>query len=179
MRLALAIVLAATGTAHAGPAAHWVRDHALVEWTVGTAGWRSGIDPDSRQPGFDAVGGGGELLAGLEIGSGVGLIASGRVLAATRGGDLYVEGLGGLGLHLRVNERVRLRFGAAGGRATLRDDAGVLVGGFAATSIDVVSFGGRLALALAARLDIDGLVGKSTLLPDSSLALALGLGIRY
>jgi hypothetical protein len=180
-RALLLLFACAAAPAEAASGGAWLRDHALAEWSVGTGGWRTSIDADGRVPGFDAVGGGTELLAGLEVTSGLGLFASGRMIAGVRGGDLYLEALGGLGVQLRVNERVRVRAGAAAGRASLADEQGTLVGGFLAGSMDLVPLGagGRLATALSVRLDIDGLTGGRALLPESSLALALGLGFRY
>jgi hypothetical protein len=159
----------------------WLREHGLVEWLVGTGGWRTALGLDAASPGFDAFGGGGELLAGVELASGLGLFGSGRVIVGVRGQDLYVEGLGGLGLQLRANDRVRVRAGVAAGRATLPDDAGTLVGGFLAGSVDVLPLGagGRLATALALRLDIDGVLGAGARLPERSLGLAVGVGVRY
>jgi hypothetical protein len=173
----LCAVLLLSGAAHAEPSGHWFRDHALAEWMVGTGGWRTAIGVDTRAPGFDALSGGSEILLGVEIGAGVGVVTSGRVTA----GSGYLEGLASLGVQLRVNDWVRLRAGAAAGQLTLDKQAAPLIGGFLAASIDLFALGGgRLATALCLRFDVDGLVADSaTTLPDSSIALAIGLGLRY
>jgi hypothetical protein len=164
----------------------WLRERGSFEWLIGTGGWRTSLGLDPKVPGFDALAGGGEVLLGLDIGSGVGIIASGRVLAGKQGGEVYIEGLAGLGIQVRVSETVRLRAGPAAGQAYLPRDRAVLVGGFLVASIDLFALGsGRLALALSARLDIDAMLaqGRSpterAVLPEQSLALAVGLGIRY
>jgi hypothetical protein len=63
---------------------------------------------------------------------------------------------------------------------TLGEDSATLVGGLLAGSFDLFPLGGgRLATALHARLDVDGNLGAHVRLPDTSLALAVGLGFRY
>ena len=55
-----------------------------------------------------------------------------------------------------------------------------IVGGFVAGSIDVFPLGaGRLSTTVSLRFDVDADVGATTFLPDASVALALGLGVRY
>lgn len=176
MKLVVLALVLFSSLAQAEQRARWLREHALAEWAVGTGGWRTGIGVDVRAPGFEQVGGGGELTAGLEVTGGVGLFASGRVLA----GGGYLEGLAGIGVQLRVSERVRLRAGPAVGQATLGGDRAVMVGGFAVGSIDLFPLGGgRIATALSLRVDVDSMIGARTLLPDSSLGLSAGLGLRY
>jgi hypothetical protein len=159
----------------------WLRERINLEWVTGAGGWRCSLGTDVRAPGFDAFAGGGEILVGLDVGFGLGLVASGRVLAgAVSGETTYLEGLGSVGLQLRVGSRVRLRAGAAAGQARWHGDSAVLVGGFLAGSIDLFALGnGRLSTALTVRLDIDDDIGASTYLPDESLAFAVGLGFRY
>jgi hypothetical protein len=180
MRWLAALVLL-TGLAQAEPrGARWMRDHTTFEWVAGTAAWRTALGGTPRQPGFEAVTGGGELLLGLDLYQGFGLFLSGRFVGGVEAGLRYLEGLGGLGLQLRVNDLVRLRAGAAAGQALMPDDVAVLVGGFLAASIDLFQLGnGRVAFALSLRLDIDAMIGAMRTLPDASLALGLGIGLRY
>jgi hypothetical protein len=167
-------------TARAEDASAWLRDRIAVEWMAGAGAWRVSLGMDSRQPGFSTLAGGSEVSLGLELNAAVGIVASGRVLAVGFGKDHYLEGLASFGPSVRVNERVRLRAGAAAGQVILGDDRATLVGGFLVGSFDLVALGGgRLALALDLRLDIDAHVGASGGLPGQSLALALGLGLRY
>lgn len=194
---AIAALVACAATASAAPRpGHWLREHGTFEWSIGTGGWRSSLGVDPQVPGFDALGGGGEIFVGLDFGHGLGLVAGGRVVAGKQAEAVYLEGLGSLGLQLRVSELVRLRAGAAAGQARVTPesgadparvrpaDAAVLVGGFVMASIDLFSLGaGRLAMALSARLDLDAHVAEARRevrsLPDNSLALAVGLGLRY
>ncbi len=179
-----AVVFAAaslSGIARAEPRpSHWLRQHGSAELVFAAAGIRAGIGTDTIAPGFDAFAGGAELDAGLEIGSGVGIVASGRVLAGSQAGNNYLEGLGALVVQVRVSETVRLRAGPAAGQATLGSDSAVLVGGYMAGSIDLFALGsGRLSTALTVRLDVDAMLGARKLLPDRSLGFSLGVGVRY
>jgi hypothetical protein len=178
--LALLLVLP-TATAQAAPGAAWLRERINLEWVVGSGAWRSSLGNDVRAPGFDAFAGGGEVLVGLDIGLGLGLVLTGRMLAgAVSSVTTYLEGLGGAGVQLRVGNRVRVRGGVAAGQARFRGDSATLVGGFLAGSIDLFALGGgRLSTALTVRLDLDADIGAQTYLPDQSLALAVGLGFRY
>jgi hypothetical protein len=172
----LALAFLFCGTAGAAERGHWLRDHFTGELFVGSGGWRSSISSSDHAPGFDELAGGAELLLGLEVGSGFAIVGSGRVLA---GGD-YLEGLAGLGLQLHVSDRVRIRASPAAGQLSLKADKGVLVGGFVAGSIDLIPFGGgRVAATIGLRLDIDGVLGGGLELPDSTLSLAIGVGLRY
>lgn len=182
MKLAVVAVLLLFGSlAHAQRAA-WLRERLDVEWVVGTGGWRSAMSAgDMRAPGFDALAGGGEIVLGLDIGVGLAVVGDGRVLAgrAGEGHQTYFEALGSLALQLRLG-RVRLRAGPAAGQAQWRGDKATLVGGFLAASIDLFALGGgRLSTTILVRLDVDAELGAMTYLPDSSLALALGVGVRY
>jgi hypothetical protein len=184
LAIALAIV-AAPGLARAQAA--WLRERIDVEWVVGVGGWRASLGDDLRAPGFDALAGGGELVLGLDIGAGLGVVASGRVLAGSAGrgssnvgsSGTYLEALGGIALQARLG-RARLRAGPAAGLVTWSGDRATLLGGFVAGSIDLFALGGgRLSTTVDLRLDIDVDLGAKTVLPDQSLALALGLGLRY
>jgi hypothetical protein len=179
--LLLALALLVPAPARAAPGGAWLRERINLEWVAGAGAWRSSLGTDVRAPGFDAFAGGGELLVGLDIGLGLGLVLTGRVLAgAVSNVTTYLEGLGGVGVQLRLGNRVRIRAGAAAGQARWHGDAATLVGGFLAGSIDLFALGGgRLSTALTVRLDIDADVGAQTYLPDQSLAFAVGLGFRY
>jgi hypothetical protein len=177
--LVAALVLGAPA-AWAEGASAWLREHAMVEWMAGTGAWRVSLGQDDRAPGFSALAGGGEVSIGLDINAGVGLVASGRVLAVGIGKDHYLEGLASLGPQVRVSDRVRVRAGAAAGQAVFGDERTALVGGFLVGSFDLFALGGgRLALALAVRLDLDAHLGERAALPGQSLGLAAGLGLRY
>jgi len=178
---ALLLALPLSTPAHADTrSARYVRERGTLEWVTGAASWRTSIGNDARVPGFEAVMGGGEIILGLDVYATLGVFVSGRFLGGTERGRRYLEGIGGLGLQLRVNDWVRLRAGAAAGQSLMPDDQAVLVGGFLVASIDLFSLGnGRVAFALSLRLDIDAMVGAATTLPDQTLALALGLGLRY
>jgi hypothetical protein len=175
MRAAALIVLLC-GTAGAAERGHWLRDHFSGEWVVGAAAWRTAIGVDNNAPGFDKPAGGGDLYLGLEVGSGFSIFGSGRVLA----GSGYLEGLAGLGLQLRLSDRVRIKASPAAGQMTLDGDSKVIVGAFVAGSVDIIPFGGgRVAATIGLRFDADGLIGASKRLPGGSIALALGVGLRY
>jgi hypothetical protein len=170
-----------SSTASAAPAAAWLRERVNLEWVTGAGGWRSSLGTDVRAPGFDAFMGGGEMLVGLDMSPGLGIVLTGRVLAGAVGGTTtYLEGLGGVGFQVRVGSRVRVRIGGAAGQARFRGDYATLVGGFLAGSIDLFALGnGRLSTALTVRLDVDGDIGAQVYLPDESVAFAVGLGFRY
>jgi hypothetical protein len=175
MKRALLLLLL-TATAGAAERGHWLRDHFSGEWVVGAAAWRTSIGVDTNAPGFDKPAGGGDLYLGLEVGGGFSIFASGRVLA----GSDYLEGLAGLGLQLRVSDRVRLKASPAAGQLTVAGASALLVGGFLAGSVDVVAFGGgRVAATIGLRFDVDGVVNGDKTLPQASIALALGVGLRY
>ena len=178
--LVLALVSVATPARAQTQTGAWLRERLNTEWVVASGGWRTAVGNDVRAPGFDAVAGGGEFLLGLEVGAGLALIGDGRVLVGEAGGQTtYFEALGSVALQLRLG-RVRLRAGPAAGDVRWRTDSAVLAGGFLAGSIDLFPLGaGRLSTTVSVRLDFDADIGARTLLPDDSLALALGLGLRY
>jgi hypothetical protein len=73
-----------------------------------------------------------------------------------------------------------VRIGPAAGQALWRGDSATLVGGFLAGSVDLFPLGGgRLSTTLALRLDVDAELGSRMYFPDSSVAFAIGLGVRY
>jgi hypothetical protein len=160
--------------------ANFLRERASIEWMVAVGGWRVALGLDDRRPGFDHLAAGGELLLGLDVVPGVGIVASGRVMAGGDHDAPYIEGLAGVGVQLRVNEIVRVRAGPAAGQLSLGSARATLVGGFLSGSVDLFRLGsGRLALALSLRLDVDAVLSHDPTLPEQSLALALGLGLRY
>ena len=175
--VAAAIVLAPS---LAEAQAAWLRDRLDVEWVVAAGGWRSAASAgDQRAPGFDALMGGGEFVLGLDVGAGLAVVGDGRVLAGSSFDHTYFEGLGGVALQVRLG-RVRLRIGPTAGESRWRGDVATLVGGFAAGSIDVFPLGtGRLSTTVSLRVDVDADLGVTTFLPESSVALALGVGVRY
>lgn len=152
---------------------------------IAQAAWRTGVSSDRANPGFSILGGGSELLLGLDVVPGIGIIASGRVLASPRLGGVYVEGLASLGAQIRVSDRVRIRGGVSAGRARLdRDgqptDYVTLIGGFLAASLDMFRFArDRAATELALRLDADGHLDPGTTFPHESISLSLAAGIRF
>lgn len=158
----------------------WLRDRLGFEWVVGAGGWRAAVGQDLRAPGFDALAGGGELVLGLDVGAGLAVVADGRVLAGRADGQaLYLEGLGGVALQLRLG-RARLRAGPAAGQLWLGPARSTLIGGFLGASIDLFPLGaGRLSTALTARLDVDVDTGRAPVVPDTSVGFSLGLGVRY
>jgi hypothetical protein len=181
-RLAIALVVLLLAPPLARAQAAWLRDRLDVEWVVAAGGWRSAMGAtDARSPGFDALAGGGEFVLGLDVGAGLAVVGDARVMAgrAGEGHQTYFEALGSLALQLRLG-RVRLRAGPAAGQAQWRGDKATLVGGFVGGSIDLFALGGgRLSTTILVRLDVDADLGATTYLPDSSVALALGFGVRY
>lgn len=176
--LVVVALLLLPGVARAQAA--WLRDRLDVEWVVGTGGWRTAAGQDLRAPGFDALAGGGEIVLGLDVGAGLAVVGDGRVLAGEAdGSQVYFEGLGGLALQLRLG-RARLRAGPAAGQMRWRGDASTLIGGFVGASIDLFPLGaGRLSTTISIRMDLDGDTGTLAVLPDTSVAFALGVGVRY
>jgi hypothetical protein len=162
----------------------WLKERVSLEWMVGAGAWRTAFSIDSRVPGFDTVMGGGELTLGLEFYGGLGVVLSGRFLGGQRShasdSGRYLEGMGSIGLQLRISETVRLRAGAAAGQALTPDENATLVGGWIGASFDLFALGGgRLSMALSVRLDADALLDTKKILPDQTMGLALGIGIRY
>ena len=157
----------------------WLRERVDAEWVVGAGGWRTAIAGDVHVPGFDALAGGGELVLGADVGAGLAVVTTGRALVGqVSGAGTYLEVTGGAAVQLRLG-RARLRAGPAAGFVRWRETA-TLVGGFVAASIDLFSLGGgRLSTTISMRLDIDDDIGAREMLPDASVALALGLGLRY
>ena len=187
-RLAAVLLLAGLGASPARAAERgrsYLLENGSFELVLAAGGWRSSISSDGANPGFSVLGGGGELVVGIDIVPGVGIIASGRVLAAPHLSGVYLEGLGGLGVQVRLSEWVRLRLGIASGllrlaREGLATDSTILLGGFVAASVDLFHLGrGRAAVETMLRLDVDGHLVTEGIFPAESLALSVGLGFRF
>jgi hypothetical protein len=128
---------------------------------------------------MEALGAGTELLLGLDIYGPIGLVLDGRFVGGLEHGEKFLEGLGGIGLQIHLSETVRLRAGPAAGPLIIGERSGLLVGGWLGPSIDLFALGGRVSIAFSARLDVDAVLDAPQSLPSSSLALTIGLGIRY
>jgi len=174
-------------TARAGAdSGRFLRERFTFEWMAASGGWRTSLGADLRAPGSEALAGGTEVMLAFDVYGPLGVALDGRFLGGltkSAAGDSYdrrfIEGLGGVGLQLHVSDAVRLRAGAAAGQLIAGDATGILVGGWLAASIDLFAIGGRLALALSLRLDADAVLDAPPALPGSSLALAVGFGLRY
>lgn len=184
--IALSVVaLASTAWASEPTRRPFLVDRGFVEVLVGQGAWRSGLSNEEVNPGFSVLGGGSELLLGLDMVPGLGVIVDGKVLAAPHRGGTYLEGMGAVGLQLRVSDWVRLRAGAAAGRARLArngepTDHANLVGGFFAVSIDLFRLlHDRAATVISLRVDADGHLDAGSTFSKESLALTLGAGIRF
>jgi hypothetical protein len=182
--LVAALLLSAT-THAAEPRRPFILDRGSVEIILGQAGWRTGVSPDEDNPGFRVLGGGSEVVLGLDIVPGIGIIVSGRVLAAPRLSGTYIEGLAGVGAQIRLSDWVRLRAGIASGQARLDrkgspTDAAILIGGFIVASVDLFRLvRGRAAVEAMLRFDVDGHLLAGETFPRESVALSGGAGFRF
>ena len=181
-----------TSPAAAEPPKNWLADHIALDISAIT-GWRAAW-ADERNPGFQILGGGGEVNLGLEFDSGFGFLLGGRALFGPTigigGGDLYADATGHLMLQLRVADWVRLGLGASVGRlwrccdsmVDTPETSAILAGGFARVGIDWLSNTSNLVRALSfwLRLGIDAHpnTGSDSLLPTSSMNLSVSLGLR-
>jgi hypothetical protein len=163
--------------------ARWLRERTTLEWMAAAGGWRAALGTDQRAPGFQGLGGGTEVVVALDIWGPLGLALDGRFLGGLENNQKFLEATGGLALQVHLSDSVRLRAGPAAGELYAGDETGVLVGGFVAVSVDLFALGGRVAIAFTLRLDADALLFTSpvaqTHLPDSTVALAIGLGFKY
>lgn len=189
-RAAPSVVAVAANAAES--AARYIGDRLAFD-VSGTAAWRAAWT-DDRNPGFHLAGGGGEINLGLEFDSGLGFLIGGRALFLSHVGrdeslsGLYIDASGHAMGQLRVTDWVRLGLGASAGRlwrccgeSESPDLSAILVGGFLRLGFDILPRNALpRALGLWMRFGIDGAVGRSamTRLPDSSLNIALGLGLR-
>jgi hypothetical protein len=170
--LAFALVLVA-GSAQAGPLAP------VLEVTAGP-GWRVALGEDARAPGFEAVTGGVDLLAGIEILQTLGIVIGARVRSGLSDGNGYLEVAGDFGLQLRLGDRVRARLGFDGGRAWITGgNDSPLFGGFAALGFDLFASPRGVAATLIVRLDGGGFTADNDRFPEWTMALCAGVGGRY
>lgn len=189
---AVAMVLALSSTrAQAAEQRNWLADHIAFDIAALT-GWRAAW-ADERNPGFQILGGGGEVNLGLEFDSGFGFLLGGRTVfgpvVSPGGGALYADTTGQVMAQLRVADWVRLALGASAGRLWRCCDSEldtpqtstILAGGFARVGFDWLSRSTNLrALSFWLRLGIDGHpnTGSDSLLPTTSLNLSVSLGFR-
>jgi hypothetical protein len=180
MRSLVALLVAAVALAASAGAAHAQRAPAAFTFQAsGGPGWRAALTDTDRSPGFDAISGGGDLLFGLHFG-GVGLALGGRGRGGKIGDRVYAEAAGDLDLIVFLGDRVRARAGFAAGQSWVGDRNATFIGGLLGVSFDLVQFaGGRSALLLAIRLDLDGFLGDDPTFPRVSIALDGGIGVRY
>jgi len=175
----------ATSARAAEPRRPFIIDRGSVEVVLGVGGWRSGVSTEETNPGFSILGGGSEVVLGIDIVPGIGIIVSGRVLAAPHSSGVYVEGLAGVGAQIRVSEWVRIRAGVASGQARLDRsgkpvDTAVMLGGFVVASVDLFRLTrGRAATEAMIRFDVDGHLVAGTSFPRESVALSGGVGFRF
>lgn len=190
--LTLCLGLAMPGHANAAGAGRFIADHLAFD-IAGAASWRAAWT-DDRNPGFHLAGGGPELNVGLEFDNGIGFLIGGRALFLSHvGGDvsmtgLYIDASGHLMGQIRVTDWIRIGLGASGGRlwrccndAEDADLSALLFGGFLRLGIDVLPRNALpRALGLWMRVGIDGTAGAplTTRLPQSSMNIAVGLGLR-
>ncbi len=180
-----------SGRAVAAEPSNWLADHIAFD-VAGVTGWRAAW-ADERNPGFQILGGGGEVNLGLEFDSGFGFLLGGRAqfgpVMGPGGGDLYADVTGHVTAQLRVADWVRLGLGASAGRlwhccASEMDTpqtSTVLAGGFARVGFDWLSRNTNLrALSFWLRLGIDGHPnnGSDSLLPTTSMNLSVSIGFR-
>jgi hypothetical protein len=186
MKRLVACALLLISARAAADSGRFLRERFTLEWMAAAGGWRVSLGSDLRAPGAEALGGGTEVVLALDVYGPIGIAVDGRFLGGLAKDPVtdgyqqrFFEGLAGLALQLHITEQVRLRGGAAAGQLQSGDGTAVLVGGWLAVSIDLFAIGGRLSFALSLRLDADAVLDAPPDLPTSSLALALGLGIRY
>ena len=77
MLLAACLTLG-SGAAFAAPPTSWLADHIAFD-IAGITGWRAAW-ADERNPGYQILGGGGEVNLGLEFARGLGVLVGGRAL---------------------------------------------------------------------------------------------------
>ena len=189
--LAFLALSAAPLRAEAGPGSRWFLEHLALDVAAVTS-WRVAW-ADERNPGFNVLGGGGELHVGLEFDSGVGFLLGTRaVFGPNRSvveGQPYGDVTGDALLLFRLTDWVRVAAGAAGGRLWMccgnqpvpaQTDA-VILGGLLRIGIDFYPRQSNVlkALSLWLRIDIDGHPGSSeSLLPTTSLSMSGSFGFR-
>jgi hypothetical protein len=186
------LLLVASTALAAPPPPSWLADHIAFD-IAGVTGWRAAW-ADERNPGFQILGGGGEVNLGLEFDSGLGVLVGSRVLFGSTlgavGEELYADASGQLIGQLRVADWVRLGLGVSVGRLwrccssdlDMPQTSTLVAGGFARVGFDWLSRSATLVRALSfwLRLGVDGHPnnGSDSLLPTSSMNLTLSLGFR-
>lgn len=173
------------------PAGAWFLDHLALDVAAVTA-WRVAWT-DDRNPGFNMLGGGGELHLGMEFDSGFGFLLGTRAVfgpkRSTLGGDTHADVAGHALLLFRVTDWVRISAGPTAGRlwqVDTRSDAAAYadapsIGGLLRFGIDVYPRQSNVLKAIAfwLRIQFDGHPGKSeSTLPSTSLSMSGSLGIR-
>ncbi len=187
----LLLLLVSPRRAEAGPGSRWFLDHLALDVAAVTS-WRVAW-ADERNPGFNMLGGGGELHFGLEFDSGIGFLLGTRaVFGPNRSvveGQPYGDVTGDALLLFRVTDWVRVAAGAAGGRLWLccgdsssgQTDAAI-IGGLLRIGIDIYPRQSNIlkALSLWLRIDIDGHPGSTeSLLPSTSMSMSGSFGFRF
>lgn len=194
MHLALipAFVAMGSGSAVAGDASRYLAEHVAFD-VSGVMTWRAAW-ADDRSPGFQALGGGGEVLLGLELDNSFGVLLGGRVLSLSHvtptapSSGTFLEGSGEVLGTFRLSNLVRIGLGGQVGRFwrccgedAATDLSAIVYGGFVRIGLDVLPIQSLpRALVLHLRLGLDGMhpVSATTQLPNRSLSLALGFGLR-
>lgn len=178
-------------TASAAEPNRWLADHLALDASA-AASFRVALG-DDRNPGFQTLGGGGELNLGLEFDSGFGFLLGGRALRlpnfAHGATDSFMEASGHLSAQFRLSDWVRMGLGASVGRfwrccgdSESALATSLLAGGFLRIGVDFLPRNANLfrALGLWLRIDLDGhpLADSRSVLPTMSMAMTLGLGLR-
>jgi hypothetical protein len=189
--LVLLLELLADTPASAAEPNRWLADHLALDGAA-VASFRVALG-DDRNPGFQTLGGGGELNLGLEFDSGFGFLLGGRALRlpnfAHGATDSFMEASGHLSAQFRLSDWVRMGLGASVGRfwRCCGDSesplaSSLLAGGFLRIGVDFLPRNANLfrALGLWLRIDLDGhpLADSRSVLPTMSMAMTLGLGFR-
>ncbi len=184
-RLLLSLLaLTLPASAQAGRRAQWLHERFSVELQL-VGGWRAAAVTNSRGSGFEVLGGGGELVLGLDTPvPWLGLFVSGRFVGY---GIKQYQGDAGLGLLFHPRDRIHVHVGASCGVLHLVDNKAVPainenaipIGGFLGTTVELFRLGNRLSTAVSARFDVVDLLGAGAHLPDTSITLSVGAGIHY
>lgn len=189
--LVLLLELLVDTPAFAAEPNRWLADHLALDGAA-VASFRVALG-DDRNPGFQTLGGGGELNLGLEFDSGFGFLLGGRALRlpnfAHGATDSFTEASGHLSAQFRLSDWVRMGLGASVGRfwRCCGDSesplaTSLLAGGFLRIGVDFLPRNANLfrALGLWLRIDLDGhpQADSRSVLPTMSMAMTLGLGLR-
>lgn len=163
-----------------GSAGHLLRDRGTMELIVAEGGWKTAFGVTRQAPGFDILGAAFDLTLGMDVAMGLGVVANGRFYFNGADASAYLEGTGGLGLQIRLNDYAQLRLGADAGQVRHGALDAPYVGGHIVTSLGLFSLGpGRIMVVFHARLDAGGLIDAPADLPEAQTGLSIGLGLRY